>query len=99
MEGAVKIKLSVWHLMGTYVGGLLLLILMSHYLPPFYHVPDTVTSVSRHAFQSSPYEKVAVSIPFIPVKKPKHRKLHSGLVSGEPGFKLSHSDPWGEGHG
>ena len=51
----MEIKLSVWHLMGTYVDGLLLLILMSHYLPLFYHVPDTVTSVSRHAFQSPIY--------------------------------------------
>ena len=89
----------MWHLMGTYVGGLLLLILMSHDLPHLYHVPDMVTSVSRRAFQSAqqPEEKVAVSILFIPVKKPRHRKLCSELVSGEPGAKLSHSDPCGEG--
>lgn len=50
VKGAVERRVSVWHLMGTYVGGLLLLILMSHYLPPFYHVPGMVTSVSQACF-------------------------------------------------
>lgn len=44
MKETVKKRLSVWHVMGAYVGSLLLLIIMNHYLLHFFHIPDTVTS-------------------------------------------------------
>lgn len=44
VKETVKKRLSVWHVMGAYVGGLLLLIIMNHYLLHFCHVPDPVTS-------------------------------------------------------